>query len=175
MSSLSSKQDLPLKRKKPPTFQHLPAQRAKKLKRSWVEVQKIKSKWKAQKRKEGLVASRHQLEHRAGVDENYSRESAEDLEDEENERASGSFDGSLGGAANKKSGDEAVDSESEESSEDEGLGTSSIEEPCPLEADAGGAETRPKEEEEAEMAKPGVVGFNEDEAVAEANQIWVFA
>lgn len=34
---------------------------AKKLKRSWVEVQKIKSQWKAQKRKEGLVTARTQL------------------------------------------------------------------------------------------------------------------
>ncbi|RDB24264.1 hypothetical protein Hypma_008717 [Hypsizygus marmoreus] len=44
-----------LKRKKPPTFQHLPLQRAKKLKQTWVENAKIKSKWKAQKRKEGLL------------------------------------------------------------------------------------------------------------------------
>ncbi|KAI0780871.1 hypothetical protein BD413DRAFT_489212 [Trametes elegans] len=51
-----------VKRKKPPTFQHLPAERAKKLKRSWVEVQKIKSKWKTQKRREGLAAARTQFE-----------------------------------------------------------------------------------------------------------------
>ncbi|EED79534.1 predicted protein [Postia placenta Mad-698-R] len=49
------------KKRKPPTFQHLPVDRAKKLKRSWVEVQKIKSQWKAQKRKEGLVTARTQL------------------------------------------------------------------------------------------------------------------
>ncbi|KIM49412.1 hypothetical protein M413DRAFT_6464 [Hebeloma cylindrosporum] len=42
------------KRKKPPTFQHLPVHRAKTLKKAWVEKTKIKSKWKAQKRKEGL-------------------------------------------------------------------------------------------------------------------------
>ncbi|THH07216.1 hypothetical protein EW146_g9387 [Bondarzewia mesenterica] len=46
------------KRKKPPTFQHLPEQRAKKLKKLWVEKQKIKSKWKAEKRKEGIVTRR---------------------------------------------------------------------------------------------------------------------
>ncbi|KAI0079896.1 hypothetical protein K474DRAFT_1566880, partial [Panus rudis PR-1116 ss-1] len=45
-------------KKKPPTFQHLPLNRAKKLKKEWVTVQKIKSQWKAQKRKEGLVPSR---------------------------------------------------------------------------------------------------------------------
>ncbi|KAI0331121.1 hypothetical protein GY45DRAFT_1249524 [Cubamyces sp. BRFM 1775] len=56
--SPQQQQERGVKRKKPPTFQHLPAERAKKLKRSWVEVQKIKSKWKAQKRKEGLVAPR---------------------------------------------------------------------------------------------------------------------
>ncbi|KAF7791324.1 hypothetical protein EIP86_002338 [Pleurotus ostreatoroseus] len=47
-----------VKRKRPPTFQHLPVDRAKKLKKSWVEAQKIKSKWKAQKRKEGLVSAK---------------------------------------------------------------------------------------------------------------------
>ncbi|KAF8959088.1 hypothetical protein BDZ97DRAFT_1839815 [Flammula alnicola] len=45
------------KRKKPPTFQHLPVHRAKTLKKAWVEKTKIKSKWKAQKRKEGLASS----------------------------------------------------------------------------------------------------------------------
>jgi hypothetical protein len=44
-------------RKKPPTFQHLPVHRAKTLKRAWVEKTKIKSKWKAQKRKEGLEST----------------------------------------------------------------------------------------------------------------------
>ncbi|KAH6918944.1 hypothetical protein BKA70DRAFT_1248731 [Coprinopsis sp. MPI-PUGE-AT-0042] len=41
----------PRKRKNPPTFQHLPVQRAKKLKQAWVEKTKIKSKWKHEKRK----------------------------------------------------------------------------------------------------------------------------
>ncbi|KDR81775.1 hypothetical protein GALMADRAFT_90086 [Galerina marginata CBS 339.88] len=45
------------KRKKPPTFQHLPINRAKILKKAWVEKAKIKSKWKAQKRKEGLASN----------------------------------------------------------------------------------------------------------------------
>lgn len=67
------------KRKKPPTFQHLPEHRganavlvqcnvtyarfilAKSLKKAWVEKTKIKSQWKAQKRKEDL-ASRTKLE-----------------------------------------------------------------------------------------------------------------
>ncbi|KAG1832146.1 hypothetical protein EV424DRAFT_1469779 [Suillus variegatus] len=40
------------KRKKPPTFGHLPFNRAKKLKQSWVESTKIKSQWKAQKKRE---------------------------------------------------------------------------------------------------------------------------
>ncbi|KAI0695821.1 hypothetical protein BC835DRAFT_1414638 [Cytidiella melzeri] len=46
------------KRRRPPTFQHLPLNRAKKLKQSWVENQKIKSKWKAQKWKEGLLTTK---------------------------------------------------------------------------------------------------------------------
>lgn len=46
-----------VKKKRPPTFQHLPLNRAKKLKKDWVQVHKIKSQWKAQKRKEGLYTS----------------------------------------------------------------------------------------------------------------------
>ncbi|KAI0725155.1 hypothetical protein C8Q72DRAFT_786029 [Fomitopsis betulina] len=45
------------RKRKPPTFRHLPINRAKKLKQSWVEAQKIKSQWKAQKRKEGIAKS----------------------------------------------------------------------------------------------------------------------
>ncbi|KAG8217761.1 hypothetical protein J3R82DRAFT_5922 [Butyriboletus roseoflavus] len=60
------------KKKKPPTFRYLPKSRgeyvsksafddeadlisAKRLKKSWVEDHKIRSKWKAQKKKEGLT------------------------------------------------------------------------------------------------------------------------
>ncbi len=53
---------------------------AKKLKQSWVDVQKIKSKWKAQKRKEGLPASRVQLMREA--DEKAGRESSEEADDQ---------------------------------------------------------------------------------------------
>ncbi|KIJ44091.1 hypothetical protein M422DRAFT_252582 [Sphaerobolus stellatus SS14] len=42
------------KRKGPPEFRHLPAERAKKLKKEWIEKKKIKGKWKAQTRKEGV-------------------------------------------------------------------------------------------------------------------------
>ncbi|KAL0580258.1 hypothetical protein V5O48_001763 [Marasmius crinis-equi] len=42
-------------KKKPPTFTHLPAARAKALKQAWVEKAKIKSKWKAERRKMGLA------------------------------------------------------------------------------------------------------------------------
>ncbi|TFY72363.1 hypothetical protein EVG20_g609 [Dentipellis fragilis] len=45
-------------KRKPPTFNHLPEHAAKRFKREWVEKQKIKSKWKAQKRKEGIVTRR---------------------------------------------------------------------------------------------------------------------
>lgn len=44
-----------LKRKRPPTFQHYPVNRAKQLKKNWVENVKIKSKWKAEKRKDGIT------------------------------------------------------------------------------------------------------------------------
>ncbi|KAJ6455716.1 hypothetical protein C8R45DRAFT_585450 [Mycena sanguinolenta] len=46
------------KRKRPPSFQHYPANRAKKLKQTWVQNQKIKSQWKMEKRKAGLAIPR---------------------------------------------------------------------------------------------------------------------
>ncbi|KAK0210619.1 hypothetical protein DFS33DRAFT_305976 [Desarmillaria ectypa] len=46
-----------LKRKRPPTFPHHPAARAKKLKQEWVFKAKIKSKWKAEKRKMAAVSA----------------------------------------------------------------------------------------------------------------------
>ncbi|KAG2078098.1 hypothetical protein BDR04DRAFT_1124666 [Suillus decipiens] len=49
------------KRKKPPTFGHLPFNRAKKLKQSWVESTKIKSQWKAQKKREGVLQRKSEL------------------------------------------------------------------------------------------------------------------
>ncbi|KAG6865029.1 hypothetical protein C0991_005575 [Blastosporella zonata] len=69
-----------LKRKQPPSFRHLPINRAKKLKQTWVENQKIKSKWKTQKRKEGLSTTpgEPQDEESAG-----GSEDEESIEDEE--------------------------------------------------------------------------------------------
>ncbi|KAH8116871.1 hypothetical protein DFH11DRAFT_1542062 [Phellopilus nigrolimitatus] len=46
------------KRNHPPSFQHLPRDRATKLKKAWVEKKKLKSQWKAQQRKEGIVLNR---------------------------------------------------------------------------------------------------------------------
>ncbi|KAI6036375.1 hypothetical protein BKA83DRAFT_669907 [Pisolithus microcarpus] len=37
-----------------PTFQYLPKNRAKKLRRSWVDSKKLKSQWRAQKKREGI-------------------------------------------------------------------------------------------------------------------------
>ncbi|KAF9792132.1 hypothetical protein BJ322DRAFT_15862 [Thelephora terrestris] len=42
------------KRKGPPKFQHLPKARAKQLKSAWIQTRKIKSKWRAEKRREGI-------------------------------------------------------------------------------------------------------------------------
>ncbi|KAF5324438.1 hypothetical protein D9611_004333 [Ephemerocybe angulata] len=39
------------KRKAPPTFQHLAPEQARKLKKQWIEKEKMKSKWRAEKRK----------------------------------------------------------------------------------------------------------------------------
>ncbi|KAI0362176.1 hypothetical protein OH77DRAFT_1441466 [Trametes cingulata] len=83
MAPGQQQQERGVKRKKPPTFQHLPAERAKKLKRSWVEVQKIKSKWKAQKRKEGLAASRPQLEHMVDAREGEADDESDESQGEE--------------------------------------------------------------------------------------------
>ncbi|KAF8503636.1 hypothetical protein F5888DRAFT_1799934 [Russula emetica] len=45
----------------PPSFHHLPQARAKKLKKDWIAKQKTKSKWKTQKRREGIVTQRDAL------------------------------------------------------------------------------------------------------------------
>ncbi|KAI9466128.1 hypothetical protein BJY52DRAFT_327245 [Lactarius psammicola] len=43
-------------KRKTPSFRHLPQERAKKLKKEWVIKQKIKSKWRLQKRREGIIS-----------------------------------------------------------------------------------------------------------------------
>ncbi|TFK54947.1 hypothetical protein OE88DRAFT_1642238 [Heliocybe sulcata] len=69
------------KRKQPPTFQHLPADRAKKLKKRWVETQKIKSKWKAEKRKKmGPSAGPHAEPEPTTLDAAEDRERSENSE-----------------------------------------------------------------------------------------------
>jgi hypothetical protein len=71
-------------KKNPPTFQHLPASRAKKLKKTWVDTKKIKSKWKAEKRKEGLVGGSTSIEERQSGDireEGSSDNSNEEVDD----------------------------------------------------------------------------------------------
>ena len=80
------------KRKRPPTFQHYPVNRgtisfsciclflthlsAKQLKKNWVETVKIKSKWKAEKRKDGITKD---------VREEEPTESERDEEEEKSE------------------------------------------------------------------------------------------
>ncbi|KAG6896130.1 hypothetical protein C0992_010171 [Termitomyces sp. T32_za158] len=60
-----------LKRKRPPSFHHLPATRAKKLKQAWIENKKIKTKWKAQKLREGITPQQpDELKERDEEDQN---------------------------------------------------------------------------------------------------------
>jgi len=47
--------------RKPPSFQHLPANRAKHLKQKWVEKQKIKTQWRAQKKRELISKPTHSV------------------------------------------------------------------------------------------------------------------
>ncbi|KAL0947057.1 hypothetical protein HGRIS_013198 [Hohenbuehelia grisea] len=68
------------KRKRPPTFQHYPENRAKKLKEAWVQKTKIKSKWKAEKRKAEIATPRLPTVSNADVDD----EDAEDTEHKDN-------------------------------------------------------------------------------------------
>ncbi|KAG6831171.1 hypothetical protein H0H92_012311 [Tricholoma furcatifolium] len=84
-----------LKRKRPPTFTHLPEKRAKKLKQAWVQNQKIKSKWKAQKRREGTftepTTNLEQIDNDledGSASESGSEASKEEEEEEEKEAAS---------------------------------------------------------------------------------------
>ncbi|KAJ7685053.1 hypothetical protein DFH06DRAFT_968468 [Mycena polygramma] len=57
------------KRKRPPSFQHFPINRAIKLKQTWVQNVKIKSKWKAEKRKADVVPPRAEGEEDVGIDD----------------------------------------------------------------------------------------------------------
>ncbi|KAI0721037.1 hypothetical protein C8T65DRAFT_254028 [Cerioporus squamosus] len=118
--SSSTQQPQGVKRKKPPTFQHLPVDRAKKLKRSWVETQKIKSKWKAQKRKEGLVTPRTQMNLVADADEDKEARASHEESDEEAEGSiSGSSDASDESEDGEESEEESGDETSESSSDEE--------------------------------------------------------
>ncbi|KIP09592.1 hypothetical protein PHLGIDRAFT_312217 [Phlebiopsis gigantea 11061_1 CR5-6] len=91
------------KKRKPPTFHHLPTNRAKKLKRSWVEVQKIKSQWKSQKRKEGLVQGRPAVED--GARQNTSDDEGSEIDEPVSESGKGQDSSSEDG----ESVDEGVD------------------------------------------------------------------
>ncbi|EAU88210.1 hypothetical protein CC1G_03882 [Coprinopsis cinerea okayama7 len=90
------------KRKNPPTFQHLPVQQAKKLKKAWVEKAKIKSKWKAEKRKlyaeGGIPKMPWEIE---GDQDDEEAETVEKDEDEETE-----WGGVGADSDSSKSGDE---------------------------------------------------------------------
>ncbi|KAJ6630628.1 hypothetical protein B0H10DRAFT_1774026 [Mycena sp. CBHHK59/15] len=61
-------EDENLKRKRPPSFQHFPVNRAKKLKQTWVQNTKVKSRWKAEKRKLGLGGSTEREQDGADVE-----------------------------------------------------------------------------------------------------------
>ncbi|PSR74120.1 hypothetical protein PHLCEN_2v10076 [Hermanssonia centrifuga] len=114
------------KRKKPPTFQHLPINRAKKLKQSWVESQKIKSKWKAEKRKEGFVehptiAAMVANGHEEDIDDEQHSTNSEHENDAEDPLAGKSGDESQGREEEDRS--EADGDKDEESSEEEEAAT----------------------------------------------------
>ncbi|KIY51000.1 hypothetical protein FISHEDRAFT_57130 [Fistulina hepatica ATCC 64428] len=72
------------KRRRPPTFQHYPSNRAKKLKRDWVINAKIKSKWKAEKRK-SHTANINTIEEDADIEDRQSEndDSVERVNDSE--------------------------------------------------------------------------------------------
>ncbi|KIY68624.1 hypothetical protein CYLTODRAFT_443245 [Cylindrobasidium torrendii FP15055 ss-10] len=76
-----------LPKKHVPTFKHMHPSRAKKLKQDWVFKQKVKSQWKAEKRKLGLAPKRTELESRHDADVKDDRDSEpgdEDTADVEN-------------------------------------------------------------------------------------------
>ncbi|KAF9069838.1 hypothetical protein BDP27DRAFT_1324686 [Rhodocollybia butyracea] len=75
-------------KKKPPTFTHYPALRAKSLKKAWVEKAKIKSKWKAEKRKMGL-SRRVPAEGRSDEEEEEEEEEEKNEDEEDTKEESG--------------------------------------------------------------------------------------
>jgi type II secretory pathway component GspD/PulD (secretin) len=58
------------KKRQPPSFHHYPPNRAKELKKAWVQRAKIKSKWKNEKRKAGLLPSQPSMAAEAASAEN---------------------------------------------------------------------------------------------------------
>ncbi|KAJ7172617.1 hypothetical protein C8R46DRAFT_1032577 [Mycena filopes] len=65
------------KRKRPPSFQHFPINRAIKLKQAWVQNTKLKSKWKAEKRKAGIAPPRREEGDAEDADDNTEVETKE--------------------------------------------------------------------------------------------------
>ncbi|KZT09476.1 uncharacterized protein LAESUDRAFT_646696 [Laetiporus sulphureus 93-53] len=103
------------KKRKPPTFRHLPVNRAKKLKQSWVEVQKVKSQWKAQKRKEGIITKGRQLEELVANEQ----EVISDLEEGDDELRQDSGSAAESGAEERSRNEEdGNEGDSAEASED---------------------------------------------------------
>ncbi|KAJ3735460.1 hypothetical protein DFJ43DRAFT_991543 [Lentinula guzmanii] len=68
------------KKKKPPSFKHYPAARAKSLKKAWVEKAKIKSKWKSERQKMELPSSSLPTE-TGNASEDENRKSGTEFED----------------------------------------------------------------------------------------------
>ncbi|PCH38027.1 hypothetical protein WOLCODRAFT_161243 [Wolfiporia cocos MD-104 SS10] len=99
------------RKRKPPTFRHLPLNRAKKLKRSWVEVQKIKSKWKAQKRKEGIVTKGRQIDELLAEEDKAEEDEAENDSGAPEERA-GDLPEHVDGSSREDSGEDDSDEDS---------------------------------------------------------------
>ena len=87
-----------------------PCALAKKLKRSWVEVQKIKSKWKAQKRKEGLITARPVVHLEEG-------EAAKDNSSDEDDSAQG--DEMKNGTSEEEDNDSGSENEEGESEDED--------------------------------------------------------
>ncbi|KAJ4000065.1 hypothetical protein F5050DRAFT_1563675 [Lentinula boryana] len=73
------------KKKKPPSFKHYPAARAKSLKKAWVEKAKIKSKWKSERQKMELPSSSLLTEIDNASEEEENRKSGTEFEDEYDE------------------------------------------------------------------------------------------
>ena len=99
---------------------------AQKLRRDWIETQKLKSKWRAQKRREGLVKPRTGEEDRGNADEDEDEDGDQEEGNEDAEEAHEEREAEASSEEGSDEDEEEEDYPSADEDEDEDWQVSSI-------------------------------------------------